>query len=270
MQTSPTHTAGPKGLRTLLFVLLAACLVATFLWQDRLVALVQSLFSPYPQTPLSEELQDYVWNEEDAPNYLRESSPARIDWSLDENTVEYAPLDDLGRATGVKASLTHQTVLAVQDARESEERDTDTLERLDVRPSGWGSNERVTIVCPDGHDYHGWFWNRSHLLADSLGGEPRVENLITGTRMQNVGSNTDEYPGGMAWCESIARSWLWSHTQGDLLFSATPVYAGDDAVPLAVLVDMRSSDGQVDLHVIVYNAAKGYRVDYATGEFFPT
>ena len=95
----------------------------------------------------------------------------------------------------------------------------------------------------------------------------RVENVICGTRMQNVGSNTEDEVGGMAWVESEARIWLWHHSSGSLLFSAVPIYNGDDPVPLAVVVDMRSTDGEVDMHAIVFNAAKGYVIDYSTGDF---
>jgi len=47
---------------------------------------------------------------------------------------------------------------------------------------------------PNGKIYNGYFYNRSHLIADSLGGRSYKYNVVTGTRQQNVGNNGD---GGM-------------------------------------------------------------------------
>lgn len=212
--------------------------------------------------PVSTADNPYPWSEEHAPRYVREIGRAQIDDAtrkLAEGEISYGELDEQGRATGVRARLTHATVEGVGEREEGMP--------FELKPSGWGHNEKVEILCPDGHVYSGWFWNRSHLLADSLGGETRIENLVAGTRMQNVGSNTKEDPGGMGWCESIARTWLWRHEEGDLLFSAVPVYVGNEPVCRAVIVDMESSDGEVDKRVVVFNAAKGFEIDYATGEF---
>ena len=85
---------------------------------------------------------------------------------------------------------------------------------------------------------------------------------MTGTRMQNAGGNDNE--GGMAYGEQIARTWLDAHENGTLYYSATPLYVGGERIPRAVIVDMRSSDGSIDTELIVYNAAKGYEVNYET------
>lgn len=203
----------------------------------------------------------YDWDAELAPNYVLDCGPSQVRTaSLPEGAyAQYGELDGLGRATGVVAVLAHEQVV------EASERGR--LDMSDVRPSGWGHNERVEVALPNGGTYHGYFWNRSHLLADSLGGEASARNIVCGTRMQNVGANDGE--GGMAWCEGIARSWLWSHEEGTLIFSAVPWYEGDELVPRAVVMDLLSSDGSVDLHTVVYNAALGYEIDYATGEFWP-
>ena len=69
---------------------------------------------------------------------------------------------------------------------------------LDTDPQGWpDSNPKVQVHFPTGVSYKGYFWNRSHLIADSLGGLPEENNLIAGTRAQNVGDN--HAPGGMAY-----------------------------------------------------------------------
>ena len=48
---------------------------------------------------------------------------------------------------------------------------------------------------------------------------------------------------------------------------ATPIYVGDELVCRSVMVDMLSSDGLLDLRIEVFNAAKGYSVNYADGSF---
>lgn len=202
----------------------------------------------------------YPWNPDVAPEYVLVDGPSQVrEANLPNGTyAQYGELDGLGRATGVVAELRHEQVV------EASERGRQDIS--EVRPSGWGHNDYVDIAMPDGTTYHGYLWNRSHLLADSLGGEPSERNLVCGTRTQNVGSNHED--GGMAYCEDAARWWLWTHEEGSLIYAATPWYEGDELVPRAVLVDILSSDGEIDLHAVVYNAAAGYEIDYATGEFW--
>ena len=127
-------------------------------------------------------------------------------------------------------------------SREGTDREREDIH--EIHPAGWGHNREVDIVNPDGSTYHGAIFNRSHLLAKSLGGDDADYNLVTGTRTQNVG-----------------------HNDGTVYYSATPVYEGDELLPRSVIVDVRSSDGELDLEVEVYNAVAGYDVDYATGRF---
>ena len=113
--------------------------------------------------------------------------------------------------------------------------------------------------------FRSYFWNRSHLIAKSLGGDDIAENLVTGTRTQNVGANDGQ--GGMGYAEGIARRFLESNQGATLYYSATPVYEGSELVCRSVIVDMRASDGSLDMQVEVYNCAKGFLIDYATGAF---
>ena len=201
-----------------------------------------------------------TWDARTAPEYYREVGTAQIDWDLPAGSVEYAPLDALGRATGVRAHVTAQL------ANEGRARPRD--DTAELKPSGWGHNAQVDIVLADGSTYHGELWNRSHLLAKSLGGAEVLENLVTGTRMQNVGSNRNGgASGGMGYCEGLARDWLDAHPNGTLRYSATPVYLGSELVCRSVVVDLRSSDGTLDKRVEVYNAAAGYEIDYESGAF---
>lgn len=197
------------------------------------------------------------WSEDAAPNYVYEVGAAVVRHDADAGEYRYSDLDSLGRTQEAYAVITHQ------DRSHAEKRGRTHMDSS-IKPSGWGHNDRFDISLPNGKTYHGYLWNRSHLIADSLGGAMRVENMITGTRTQNVGANDGE--GGMGYCETIARDWLDRHANGALYYAAMPLYVGDEPVARAVLVDMKSSDGTIDSEYIVYNAAKGCVIDYATGE----
>lgn len=203
----------------------------------------------------------FDWSEAAAPNYYKVVGTARFEHELVPGEVVYEPLDALGRAQGTAACVDYE----LMEAGRSRERGSTS----DLNPSGWGDNEEVAIELPNGKTYHGYFWNRSHLLAKSLGGEERIENLVCGTRMQNVGANMGGSEGGMAYAEALVRDWLEEHPDGSVQYRVRPVYRADELVCRAVLVDVRSSDGALDYEVVVYNAAKGYRIDYAAGTFEP-
>lgn len=198
------------------------------------------------------------WNQDSEPDYYRIVSAACVDEDVSPGEVCYSDLDSLGRAGRVAACVTAQMV---EEGTASEREDMSSL-----FPSGWGHNEKVLIQNPDGSYYRGYFYNRSHLLAKSLGGEARLENLICGTRTQNVGANVSG-AGGMAYPETIARNWLRENPDGNVWYCATPVYEGSELLPRSVIVDVKSSDGTIDLEVEVFNTARGYAINYATGEF---
>ena len=200
--------------------------------------------------------QPTEWVEAESPNYVRLVGPARIAETLAPGEVRYAPLDALGRAGRVEACVTARMVEeGVARERAAELPD----------PAGWGHNARAEIELPGGRVYRGWFWNRSHLLAKSLGGADALENLVCGTRMQNVGANDGQ--GGMAMVETACRSWLRDYPDQTISYVATPLYVAGELVPRSVVVDARSSDGSIDEEVEVYNCAKGYVIDYAAGTF---
>lgn len=192
----------------------------------------------------------------------RQYEPAQV------GAVEYCPLDGLGRAVCAYGELTSSERQAAEKRGK---------QKITVDPAGWGHNRIVAIPATPGitgsQSYKGWFWNRSHLVADSLGGAASLQNLVTGTRPQNVGSTQVDghYSGGMAYAEAKARSYLDTHN-GDLCplyYSATPTYDGTALIPTVVTVDMRSCDRTLDERVEISNTANGWAVDYRTGTFAP-
>ena len=198
-----------------------------------------------------------TWSNEEYPNYYRIVGQATIDENLQPGEVFYSGLDHLGRSGQAVACVTFDLMT------EGIARNRDDLSS--ITPSGWGHNEEVDIELPNGSLYHGYLFNRSHLIAKSLGGSDIHENLVTGTRMQNVGANNP--PGGMLFCEQTVRSWLYNNNDGWVLYSATPIYEGDEVICRSVIVDMLSSDGTLNMQVEVFNTALGFEIDYATGEF---
>ena len=81
------------------------------------------------------------------------------------------------------------------------------------------------------------------------------------------GLRNNDGTGGMAYCENLARMWLEDNPDGYLTYIATPAYEGDELVCRSVIVDMLSSDGEMNVRIEVFNAAKGYEVNYADGTF---
>ena len=102
------------------------------------------------------------------------------------------------------------------------------------------------------------------MLADSLGGSATKENLITGTRTQNVGIKNK---GGMAYTEEKARQFFKSPTNATLVYEVIPQYKGSEIVPRTVVVNIKSSDGTINERVVVDNSATGYAIDYLTGDW---
>ena len=198
----------------------------------------------------------YTWKESVAPNYVVKTGKAKVSNKPKKGKIIYSKLDSLGRTRRAVGNINYKLVKDSAGWRE------DIPENED--PGGWPKqNQIIRISLYNGRTYKGYGMNRSHLIADSLGGKAIRRNLITGTRMQNVGANDGK--GGMAYTERRAVSWLCKHKSGSVYYSATPVYKGKELIPRSVVVDMKTSDGKINERVIVYNAAKGYTVDYNKG-----
>lgn len=132
--------------------------------------------------------------------------------------------------------------------------------------AGYTKNKEVLIENPKYEPYHGWFWNRSHLIADSLGGPSEPYNAITGTRPQNVGARNNQ--GGMRLPESRAYDYIYDNPKKTLLYDVVPLYFDtNDLVPYAVQVTLYNDD--IRERYITLNIAYGYQIDYKTGEWEP-
>lgn len=198
------------------------------------------------------------WSMDKYPDYYRVAGKAIIDSDVQPGNIEYTGLDSLGRTQRVNGNITYKMVEDSKGWREKFDSDADKI-------SGWGHNEKVEIDLGNGKTYHGYMYNRSHLIADSLGGAAKRINLCTGSRMENVGKNDGR--GGMAYAETKARDYLNANHNGSLYYCAIPVYVGNELVPRSVYVEMKSDDGSIDESVEVFNTANGYTINYNDGTF---
>lgn len=225
----------------------------------------------------SEDSNTLGWTEFDAvayPNYVKlYDIPCTVDIELQPGEIQFSEVDDLGRSGRAVGNITAELVQESAGWR--------TEFAPNSNPSGWGHNEEVEITFPNHAPYHGWMWNRSHLIADSLGGYTHVynedgsinedesttpkTNLVTGTRTQNVGDNDGE--GGMAFFERKTVDWLNNHPEDTVWYSARPVYEGDELVPRSVIVSLTNPDHTFEYVGEVFNAANGYTIDYTNGTF---
>ena len=196
------------------------------------------------------------WDETLYPDFYRDVGPAVIDYELPKSEIQYSQLDSLGRTQSVYAHLDSSNY-------EYGKRDRESISH--IYPSGWNNNQKVSLHFANGKTYNGYFYNRSHLLAHSLGGSDEKDNLITGTRTQNVGQNNME--GGIQYCEMIASRYLTNNPNSSIYYFVTPLYYGDELVPRSIIVDMKSEDSSIDKEVETFNVAPGYTIDYATGSY---
>lgn len=199
------------------------------------------------------------------PDYYEILGLSNINESMfpEKGQIRYSELDEYGRTRTAMGTLTYENVKASLGKRGSFKTGGDN------EPSGWikmKKGDEVSIPWLYGRSYNGYFYNRSHLIADQLGGEAIRVNAITGTRPQNVGGPNQK--GGMRYSEKKATDWLKKHkTDGFIYYSAEPVYEGSELVARYVIVKMKSSDGSIDEEVKVFNTANGWSINYQTGEY---
>ena len=185
-------------------------------------------------------------------------------------------LDDLGRTQSVSAIVTY----SMMHSHASSERKRPAFPKT-TKVSGeyadgtynknlqqwFGHSNNNRIVQLNG--YRGYLYNKSHLLAWSLGGDMQTHNVILGTRAQNVGTNDQRNPGGMAYTETLTRNYLSSHQDDAVAYQVIPVYVGQELVPRGthVLVQSINNPSQFQANVWVFNTQSGVTINYNNGSF---
>lgn len=166
--------------------------------------------------------------------------------------------DAKGRSSVARTVLTYAEFAASKGGRQGAPLD----------PPAWPENPKVAITFSlTQRTYHGYLYNRSHSIADSLlgaGSYTSAYNFTTGTRSQNVGADQN---GGMRAAEEMAENYWKSHpqTKNTIQYQTTPLYQGNETIPRGSLVDLKSSDQQVNAEIVVINDAEGISINYASG-----
>lgn len=221
--------------------------------------------SPSVDSSIVNRLKSYTDNAEAGPtgNYYWDAGAAHIgDFSgIDSGNLQFST-DTKGRAGVAKGILTYQMYKDSKGSRQGTP--------LDPPDNSWPQrNPKVQIktkISP--FHYRGFFWNRSHSIADSLGGTQSYAssaNFTSGTRMQNVGANQN---GGMRAAEEIAENYWKSHpgSTNVIYYQTNPVYIGDEIIPRGSVVDIKVSDNSISRRIVVINDAEGWNINYNTGQ----
>lgn len=199
------------------------------------------------------------YDESKFPDMYEILGEAEIDESKFSTTYSYSH-DDLDRTTTAYGLVNYKAVMDSKGWRADFEPNSE--------PSGWykgkeSNNKKVSVKLPNGKIYNGYFYNRSHLIADSLGGRSYKYNVVTGTRQQNVGNNGN---GGMQYIEKKVVDYV-EKTKNNVYYSVEPYYEGNELVPRYVIVNAKSDDGVINEKVKVFNNASGYEINYSDGSF---
>lgn len=172
--------------------------------------------------------------------------------------------DKIGRSATAKAILTCTEYKNSKGSRQGEPLD----------PPAWPStNDKVAIQYKlTGRTYHGYLYNRSHSIGDSLLGKGSYDseyNFTTGTRPQNVGATQN---GGMRHAEEIVEKYWESHsnTKNTISYETTPLYKSNEKIPRGSIVDIKSSDGSLNKEIVVINSIEGTKIKYLTGAVIST
>ncbi|MEQ7202963.1 DNA/RNA non-specific endonuclease [Lactococcus lactis] len=213
-------------------------------------------------TDILNKLNEYTNAKSAGPtgNYYWENGSAKLSGFENLKAGEYSfNADDKGRSGVARAILTYSQFEASKGSRQGQPLD----------PPAWpSSNPKIAITFSlTGRTYHGYLYNRSHSIADSLLGEGSYTsqyNFTTGTRSQNVGANQN---GGMRYAEELAED-FWKanpNTSATINYQTTPVYNANETIPRGSIVDIKSSDNTLNTEVVVINSAEGLEIDYASG-----
>lgn len=199
------------------------------------------------------------YDESKFPDMYEVLGEAEIDERKFSTTYSYSH-DDLDRTTTAYGLVNYKAVMDSKGWRADFEPNSE--------PSGWykgkeSNNKKVSVKLPTGKIYNGYFYNRSHLIADSLGGRSYKYNVVTGTRQQNVGNNGN---GGMQYIEKKVVDYV-EKTKNNVYYSVEPYYEGNELVPRYVIVNAKSDDGVINEKVKVFNNASGYEINYSDGSF---
>jgi hypothetical protein len=163
----------------------------------------------------------------------------------ESNTYLYDGLDDYERASRVLAVVGPNTLEDASDESISK-----------IKPKGWKQKyyERISGSQSDA------LYNRSHILARSMGGKNEVENLVTGTNFMNQK--------GMKPLEDEIVNYI-QRTGNHVLYRVTPIYKGSNSVCSGIQMEAYSIEDSgkgVCFNRYCYNVQPGIKINYYSGD----
>ena len=169
----------------------------------------------------------------------------------------------MGRAAAAKMKSKHTGVVKCSVTSNMIEASRGVREPFTSEPYGWPEhNMKVNYVNSRGATVHQWLWNRSHLVADMLGGEATSRNSVPGTMIQNVGDGSSGMVKPEREVAQNVRRWRCK-----VNYKVTPVYnSSSDAIPIATVADAASVCSSWNKSYIIVNAWPGYSINYVTGK----
>ncbi|UQS82298.1 DNA/RNA non-specific endonuclease [Bombilactobacillus folatiphilus] len=220
--------------------------------------------NPQWSTAVAQEIKDVT---QQRPQYLQQLAQ--------QQKTQYSAFDHLGRTQMVtsfvryKDVVKHSSQVMARPAFPSTTKVSGEYQdgHFDAQQNRWtGTVSNNQIVQLSG--YRGYLYNKSHLLAWSLGGSMDSDNIILGTRAQNVGTNNSRDPGGMAYAETKVRNYLRQNQDEVVFYQATPIYSGQELVPRGVQVQAQAlkNPQALKINIWTFNAQAGVALNYQTGQ----
>lgn len=186
--------------------------------------------------------QDYAIINNDIPTFTE----AEIARAKSGTFIDYSPLDSHGRAGVVTACIGPDTIDSVGDR----------ANMSGIKPSGWRFDTYPGIV----NSQPAYLYNRCHLLAHSLGGKDKEDNLVTGTRYMNEIMARE--------VENKVKEDIDS-TKQNVLYRATPIYKGSNALCSGIQLEVYYLDDTGEgkhFNRFFYNVQPQIAIDYSTGD----
>lgn len=221
--------------------------------------------APAPKGDILQSLMNYTDKSSAGPtqNYYWKDGQAQLanDSDIPVGGIKFSE-DTQGRSGVARAKLTYDLYEDSRGGRQGTP--------LNPLNGGWPAHNFKTSIHYGltGRTYNGYFYNRSHSIADSLASSSSylsADNFTAGTRPQNVGA--DQH-GGMRAAEEIAEKYWKAHPRSNAViqYQTTPVYNGNEKIPRGSIVDEKSSDGEINIRIIVINSAEGFHINYNNGQ----
>lgn len=194
-----------------------------------------------------------------------------------DHWIKYSRLDNKGRSREVRSLINFSSVYNHSTSVTERPQFDSSLKiageysdsHFNILTRKWSGNVRNNKI-EQLDNYRGYIYNKSHLLAWSLGGDMNAHNLILGTRAQNVGTNRANGDGGMGYVEGIIRNAVYNNRDLKVFYHAKPIYKDNEIIPRGVRVraySLNDKGNAVNIDVWIFNYQNGVTINYNTGTY---